>query len=95
MRVDTSGRATRRSQIHQQARITTPPAAVARVRGDAQPHSLPWVIVSSTAVSPAASPSAPSQSIEPVALRGRFGTSATTSPITSTVNPVVSQNTRW
>ncbi len=46
--------------------------------------------------SPAARPSAPSQSIEPVALRGRSGgTTTSTIARTSTVNAVVNQKTRW
>ena len=74
---------------------TTPHAAHARVRGDVQPQVLPWVIANRTADSPAARPAAPSQSIDPVVLRGRAGTTSTTMAMTTTVKAVVSQKTRW
>lgn len=64
-------------------------------RADVQPHTLPWVIASSTSDSPAAIPAAPAQSTDPVEAGGRFGTIGTTTRITSTENAVVNQKTRW
>ena len=75
-------------------RTTTPSAALTIVRADNHPHELPWVIVSSTADKPTPRPSAPAQSTVPADVRGRAGTTSSTTTITSTVNAVVSQNTR-
>ena len=82
--VDTSGCFARRSQNHQAPSTTTPNAAQPSVAGDVQPHELPWVIASSTVDRPAARPTAPSQSMVPVELRGRAGTMNTTIAMTTT-----------
>ena len=84
----------RRSHSHQPTSTTTPPAAQPSVAGDAQPHDCPWVSDSRTADNPVARPAAPSQSIVPVWLRGRRGTTSTAIAMTMIVNAVVSQNTR-
>ncbi len=93
--VDTSGWAARRSHHHQAASTTAPPARHPTVAGDAHPQECPCVIARSIVDSPAARPTAPSQSIDPAPDRGRSGTMVSTMPMTSTVKPVVSQNTRW
>ena len=70
-------------------------AAQPSVLGEVQPQTWPWVIASRIAESPAARPAAPSQSMVPVVLRGRDGTTSTTMAMTRSVKAVVSQNTRW
>ena len=93
--VETRGCLARRSQNHQPTVIVIPHAAQASVRSDIHPQVLPWVIANSIADSPAARPAAPSQSIVPDVLRGRAGTTKITMAMTTTVNAVVSQKTRW
>jgi hypothetical protein len=92
--VETRGCFARRSQNHHAPRTVRPQAAQPRVAGDVQPHALPCVIDSSTVDRPAARPTAPSQSMVPVELRGRAGTMSTTIAMTTSVKAVVSQKTR-
>src|ERR1700712_2428766 len=93
--VGPNGWASLRSQCHHATRTPNPTIATPIVLGDVQPQELPWVTVSSTADSPAASPAAPNQSIVPCEVRFRDGTTTAATTITATVNPVVSQNPRW
>ena len=94
MRVETSGWLTRRSHCHHPTSTTRPPTTQATVRGDPHPHECPCVMDSSTADRPTPRPSAPIQSIVPAVARSLLGTTVSTMARTSTVNPVVSQNTR-
>jgi hypothetical protein len=95
MRVDTSGCTRRFSHPHHPTSTAAPPSPQASVRPDTQPQALPWVMANSTADNPTANPMAPSQSIDPFPRCRRAGTRNTTIASTTTVNPVVSQNTRW
>src|ERR1700712_722572 len=93
--VDTSGCGRRRSHAHHATSTIAPKAATPIVDGADHPHELPCVMVRRTADNPAARPAAPTQSIVPVELPVLAGMAATATAITTTTNPVVSQNTRW